>query len=130
MCLISMSKNLITGDILTYILPYTLTIRYYSRGNWRWRDSGSAENNSCFHFIYHCFLFCQDSYCKGKIMHENKKSLVNNKTKEHTSLLLIVKVYHYNVNTQTLRHNVTISTATDTGLDNQGLFPNRKYYFY
>lgn len=35
-------------------------------------------------------------------MDENKKSLVNNKTEEHTSLLVTVKFYHYNVNTQTL----------------------------
>lgn len=88
--------------ILTYIVPYTLIIRCYSQGNWRWRDSESAENDSFFYFIYHCFLICQDSYCKGKIMDKNKKSLVNNKTEEHTNLPATVKVYHYNVNTQTL----------------------------
>jgi len=32
-----MPKKLITGDILTYIVPYTLIIRCYSWGNWRRR---------------------------------------------------------------------------------------------
>lgn len=32
-----------------------------------------------FYFICHCFLICHDSYCKGKIMDKNKKSLVNKK---------------------------------------------------
>ena len=79
---------------LTYKVMYTLIIRCYCWGNWRWRDSESAENISFFYSNFHCFLICQVSYCKGKIMDDNEKSWVNNKTEEHTSLLVTVKVYH------------------------------------